>query len=243
MGFYSYLKPKTVVTIYPIQPIETLDLFFTGLDEEHALFHRGWKIWEKYASQFCGKNLFFDFFDHDLELHYAKVSVINKRLILSMFNQYEDQFDELAPSIKDKNSLFEALIHNEKIKSKFYSRHDLLGICLGYGQKNAALFQQMSSTLTSMGKLKYTLERPSPDHLRNLEKKWDALKKSFNKGLKDRISKKFLFTVGLGFRIDPSDPETTILQNRYRNLRKQLTQEYYEEDFLQKTLELIVLAD
>jgi len=243
MGFYSYLKPKAVVNSHHFGPVENIELFFRAFDEDHALFQKGWEIWKKYAYRFCGNNLIFDFFDQNLEVHYVKVAVFNKRLFLSILDQNKKQFSKIEPSLMDKNLLFDALMNNEKTKRKFYSRHDLLGICLGYGQKNADLFQQMSLTLTSSGKLGYTLEIPSLDHLRDLEQKWNTLKHSFNSGLKDRTSRKFLFTVGLGFRVDQSIPETSMLQHKYTELRKKLTQEYSNGDFLQKTLELIVLAD
>ncbi len=243
MGFYSYLQPKTVVTAHPNQSIENIDLFFNGLDEDNTLFHKGWEVWKKYASRFCGKNLVFDFFIQDFELQYAKVSVINKRSLSRIFDQYQNLFQEMEPRIKDKKLFLHSLLHDESFKRKFYSRHDLLGICLGYGQNNASLFQQMSSLLSSMGKLSYTLHTPSPDHLNQLEKQWKTLKKSFNQGLKDHTSNKFLFTIGLGFRVNRSNPETAMLQNHYTYLHKKLTQEYNEGSFLQKTLELILLAN
>lgn len=84
---------------------------------------------------------------------------------------------------------------------------------------------------------------PSPDRLKELEEKWITLEKSFNSGLRDNTSRKFLFSVGLGFRVNRLDPDTAVLTRKYTDLRKQLTQTYCEEGFLQKTLELIILAD
>jgi hypothetical protein len=243
MSFHSYLKPKAIVNAYPFEPIKQLDLFFIGIDSQDALFHKGLEIWKKHEHHFCGNNIFFDTFEEDQELHFMKVCVINKRLISSKFEKYFHRFEKIDSSIKDVDSLFEALLHNQKFKEKFYSRHDLMGICLGYGEKNADLFQKMSTLLTLMGKLGFTLRRVPSDTLKVLETEWTLLENSFAKGMKDHTSKKFLFNLGLGFRVDPSDPETFILQKKYTKLHKKLTRAYESADFLKKTLELIVLAD
>jgi hypothetical protein len=237
------MKPKLVINSSRFLPLDKIDLLFTGIDDEHALFHKGLEIWEKYQSRFCGKNIFFDVFEEDQELHFMQVSVFNKRLMLSHFDRYFYKFITLDCSIKDKEFLFELLLHDREFKKKFYSRADLLGICLGYGEKNAELFHKMDALLTSMRRLDFTLEKPSPDRLKDLEDELSALKKFFKVGIKDHASRNFLFNTGLGFRADFSDPETSFLQKKYTELYKKLRQAYEGAAFLEKTLELICIAD
>jgi len=243
MSFYSWLKPKTIINSYRIPPLDRMDLFFEGFDDRDAIFHKGLEIWKKYEHRFCGKNIFFDVFEQDHELCFMQLTLFNKRLMLPLFDHYSHKFKNLNHSIKNKESLFNMLLHDKQLKEKFYFRNDLVGICLGYGEKNAELFQKMETLLTSMGKLNFTLEKPSTDRLRNLEEELASLQRSFTGKMHIPISRKFFFNIGLGFRADFSDPETLSLQKKYAELHKKLTQEYQGRIFLEKTLELICEAD
>ena len=243
MSFYSYMRPKILINSFRIQPLDRVELFFAGMDNRDALFHKGLEIWKKYEHRFCGKNIFFDVFEEDQELHFAQVSVFNKRLMVPLFDRYFHKFIKLDPSIKDKEFLFNRLLQDQKFKEKFYSREDLLGVCLGYGEKNAELFQKMATLLTSMGRLGFTLEKPSSDRLRSLEEELTALERVFVGGIHTPVSRKFFFNIGLGFRANFSDPETLFLQKKYAELHKKLTRAYEGRVFLEKTLELICAAD
>jgi len=243
MSFYSYMRPKILIDSSRIQPRDRMELFFAGIDNRDALFHKGLEIWKKYEHWFCGKNIFFDVFEEDEELHFAQISVFNKHLMLPLFDRYFHKFMKLDRSIKDKEFLFNLLLHDQKFKEKFYSREDLLGICLGYGEKNAELFRKMVTLLTSIGRLGFTLEKPSSDRLRSLEAELAALESFFIGGMHTAVSGKFFFNIGLGFRADFSDLETLFLQKKYAELHKELTRAYEGEVFLEKTLELICIAD
>jgi len=243
MSFYSSMKPKTIINSSRIQPLDRMELFFYGMDDRHALFHKGLEVWKKYEHRFCGNNIFFDVFEQDQELHFIQVSVFNKQLMVPLFDHYFHQFKNLSPSIKDNESLFNLLMHDQKFKEKFYSREDLLGICLGYGEKNAKLFQKMVDLLTDTKKIDLTLKKLSPERFRSLENELAVLEKSFSGGIKDHVSRRFLFNIGLSFRTNPSDPETLLLQKKYATLYKQLVHAYTGAPFLEKTLELIYTAD
>lgn len=243
MSFYSYIKPKTIISSPRVKPLDRMNLFFTGIDDCHVLFHKGLEIWKKYERYFCGKNIFFDIFEQDQELHFMQVSVFNKHLMIPLLDRHFHKFLNLDHSIQDTESLFKLLLSDQKFKEKFYQKEDLLGICLGYGEKNAGLFQKMVTLLTSMGRLDFTLEKPSPDRLKSLQDELTELERSFKGGMKDHASRKFLFNIGLGFRVNFSDPDTLLLQKKYTRLYKMLTHAYQSADFLEKTLELIYLAD
>lgn len=240
MSFYSYLKPQWMTDF---NPLKSLELFVTSMDENDLLFQKGFETWKKYESLFCGKNLFFDSFEQKQELHYMKVVVINKSLLLSKLNEHLFHFSEYDFSFADAESVFNALLNNQKFREKFYSRHDLMGICLGYGERNAALFQKMSDLRTATGKQGFSIIIPSSARFRELEQELVQLENSFTGRIRDHVSRKFLFNVGVGFRADASDPETLELQENYTTFHKKITQTYKSGNFLEKTLELIILAD
>jgi hypothetical protein len=118
-----------------------------------------------------------------------------------------------------------------------------MGICLGYGARNASLFKKMLKLFTSMGWLDFTPEMPSHERLKNLENEWSILRNTFKTGIKDHTSRKFLFHFGVGFRADFSDPETQALQEKYADYHKRITLAYSKKNFLEKTLELILAAN
>jgi hypothetical protein len=76
-----------------------------------------------------------------------------------------------------------------------------------------------------------------------MEEELDAIEKIFKRCGIDYVSKKNLFNSGLGFRADFSDPETVSLQKKYIKCHKELTKSYQNTTFLEKTLELIYLAN
>jgi hypothetical protein len=242
MSIYHYIKPKPIVNFFPKPCLDNLDLFFCGFNLRDNHFNEALKIWKKYEQKFCGKNIFFNTIEIKQDLSWISICIINKRLLLSLFDRYLKQFRTLDPSIKNTEDLFYAFLHQQKFKKKFFYRDDLLGIALGYGERNAKLFQKRASILTSLGRLGFTLKVPSPEHLEQLQKEYSDIEKSFT-SFSDRESRKLLFTFGVGFRADFSDPETLDLQKKYKNSRKTLTQTYCEHSFLEKTLELIMLAD
>ncbi|HSX04689.1 MAG TPA: hypothetical protein VLG76_08180 [Rhabdochlamydiaceae bacterium] len=242
MSFYSYIKPKQILPAFVSTPLDELDLFFLGFNPTEALFEKGLDVWKKYEHYFCGKNIYFDVIEQDRELHYVKVAVINKGLMLSQFERYFHKFKHLDLSITHKEALFEALLHNQRFKERFYTSDDLVGICLGYGERNASLFQKRSSTLLSLGRLGFTLKQPSVRQRKSLENECSFLEKSLI-SFKDHDSRKFLFNLGVGFRADFTNPETCILQKKYKNLHKKLTHLYEGKNFLEETLYLIRLAD
>lgn len=96
MSFYSYLKPKVVVKSYQADPVQQMDLLFEGFNEKDALFHEGWEVWKKYQHYFCGKNIFFDAFEQERDLHFMKVIMINKKIILSLLNRFSQEFSLLG---------------------------------------------------------------------------------------------------------------------------------------------------
>jgi hypothetical protein len=106
MSFYSYLKPKTVISDLAIHPIDRIDCFFDGIDDRYAFFHKGLEIWDKYKDLFCGKNIFFDVVEQDHELHYVKVIVFNKHLMLDIFENHFHKFIKFNCSAKNKEHLF-----------------------------------------------------------------------------------------------------------------------------------------
>jgi len=240
MSFHSRLKTKSIIDSLHIHPLERIHFFFNGFDD--TLFYKGWEIWKKYESQFCGKNIFFDLHEENGELHFTKIIVINKKLLTTVINGHLNKFKEIDSSIKDFNKAFQALLYNQEFKRKFYERHDLVGISLGYGEKNACLFQKMYLLHKTMRNQEYILKNPYQASFKRLEKKCKQIENCLT-SFKTSPTRKFSFNLSLNFRADYSDPETIALQEKYAKYKKLLTKNYLESNFLEKTLELIYHAN
>ncbi len=244
MTYYSYRKPKTEIQLIRSDPFFEFELFLYGLHPSESLFDKGLNLWKKYENRFCGKNIFFNLLEENQEFHYVNLLVINKKLVLPLIHQHFSRFLSVDPTIQNEETFFTNFLTNEKLKNQFYSRNDLLGICLGFGEKNADLFDRMVKVHTAMGWLDFTLYVPSSEHRAQLEKEWDNIKNaSGGVGKKIYVSHNFTFNSGVGFRADKTDPETVMLKKKYQDYRKILAQTYQGADFLEKTLELIKLAN
>lgn len=160
MGSYHYLQPKIQHDPHLFTPVDQLDHFFDSLDEYNALIERGWRVWTKYASQFSGENLVFDAIEENYELNFKKIIVINKQLMQSVVAAHFQKFALLAP-VKDSQAFCHSLFLDQSLKKKVCSRPDLLGICLGYGVRNAALFHKTLLLYKSLGCFGFTLSKPS----------------------------------------------------------------------------------
>lgn len=241
MSTYSYIRPK-VQFQSSFTAIDQLDYFFESFDVRNAIIEQGWQVWKKYAPRFCGENIVFDILTENLEFNFTKIIVINKQLIQEMINSHFQKFTALA-SVKDKNTFCYSLIHDPRLKEKIHSRPDLLGICLGYGAKNADLFHKMTNLHKILGHFGLTLSKPSQHRVQQAKDELEALECRFKTCSIKCTSKKHWFQIGLSFRADLTDRDTQQLQKKYSHCYKILNKPYQGANFLEKTLELIYLAN
>jgi hypothetical protein len=242
MGSYGYRQPKVQHDPHLFTPVDQLNHFFDSFDEHNALIERGWQVWQKYASRFSGENIVFDTIVENYELNFKKIIVIDKQLMQSVVAAHFQKFAPLAP-VKNSQAFCHSLSLDRSLKKKVYSRPDLLGICLGYGAKNAALFHKILLLYKNLGYFGFTLSKPSIQHAQQLEGELDALESHFKICSVKQISKKHLFSFGISFRADLADVETKQLQKKYSHYYRVLPKQYRSVNFLEKTLELIYLAN
>ncbi len=245
MSFFDYLQPKTIsLQPHEATPLSIIEIFFEGFIPSSAIFHEGFKVWKKYEHLFCCNNIFFDFHRAESTLSHRKVIVLNRQLLLPVFERYLPHFQRINSSLKDADSVFKALLSDEGFKEKFYSSTALVGVCLGYGEKSALLFESMVDLLSLQGLYGFTLRmQSSPKFHKAIKKKMDAIL-AISGPFKSHKSKKFLFSWGPSFRADSTDPEIPLLQEKYLEGSKALSLFYGKRNsFLEKTLNLIIAAD
>lgn len=244
MSFFSCLKPKMHISAspYEVAPLPRMKCLFEGFKSRYAMFHRGFEIWKRYEHLFCKKNIFFGDYEAEGDLSYGKVIIFNKKLLLPLINKHIIRFQEIDPSLKDPQSIFKALLKDEKFKEKFHSSTALVGICLGYGERNAVLFEKMIKHFSALGLYGMTLH--SLEYQKAIKNELSSLKASFNGILQSHDSKKMLFSFGPSFRVDDTHPETHLLEKKYLQASKTLPQFYSNsKSFLENTLCLLIEAD
>lgn len=240
MSFFSYLQPKALsISPYEIAPINKMDLFIDGFNPQNAVFHKGFEIWKKYQHLYCGNNIVFDFYADEEELSFRKVIVFNRKLLLPLFEKHISRFQQIDSSLKDSESIFNALRNDERFKKKFYCSTALVGICLGYGERNAVLFEKMIRYFTALGFYGFTLQ--SLEHQKAIKNDLAVLNASFNGVLNSHHSKRMLFSFGPSFRVDKEHAETLLLKEKYTEASKALVHFYdNEKSFLENTLHLLI---
>ena len=244
MSFFSYLQPKATLALSSdeITPVDRLECFIEGFNPKWAIFHKGFERWKKYEHLFSKNNIFFNFYGEERDLSFRQVVVLNKKLLLPLFDKHMSRIRKIDPSLRDSQSIFHSLLYDEKFKRKFYSSTALAGICLGYGEKNAVLFEKMVAYFTSLGLYGFTLQ--SLEHQRIIKDKLASLQASFSGVLQSHYSKRLLFSWGPSFRVDNTLMETQLLKEKYMQASKELVHFYSNTNsFLENTLCLLIEGD
>lgn len=191
---------------------------------------RSLAAWYKYRHEFTFKD--FIFLDHEEDLFDCLVLVlINKKHMLDILHQHISIFrGELGDSFTPE-SFLEKLEKREISLAK--ATHDsdlLLGIMLGYGERNATLFQERFDLLRAISKRKKENLPPNP----TLNIRLDVIEAQlgdFSEFEEDPI------VPPLYFLADTSHPETKILKQKYTQDKQTIEELMEKPKFRDKVLE------
>ncbi len=237
---YTFLKPQST-QLYEIRtnPIRKFKLFLSAFHFSNSWFGQGFKTWEKYKNLFCGDNILFESQEANEELHYINLFIINKSVLIKTIKIHPDKI-KVSNSISNQ----EKNLFNKIVQQKFHEKQDVLGICLGYGRKNAELFQKFATLYERLGTKRFSPILISPVQRKNMERELASIQKKLKySSSEEESSMPFQFVHDVGFRANLEDKGTLALIKKYKELKKILTQKYAHNSFLEKTLELIMLAD
>jgi len=240
------LKDHFAFSIFGDKPLSVSD-FYTfdnskcfhshDLGNHNLYLRNGCKIWEKYKNCFPMKNHLI-LVEPEVDCNVG-ITVVNKKYFLNMFNKHREEFRKiLGQDVTGEKLLSHLEAGNNLVEEVLHSNRYLLGILLGFGSKNAQLYQReeelhelQQNFWHKVAIYRTAFERTDPaieQELEEIEKKFQVFE--------DPVKTRFLFSQLPLFGADLDDPETKELKKKYLRQRKEITKIYGNGKFLETTL-------
>jgi hypothetical protein len=193
---------------------------------------RSLTAWYKYRHEFHFKD--FIFLDQEEDLFDCLVLVlINKRNMLKVLNEHISVFKEELGDDFAPESFLARLENREVSLSKAIHDSDrLLGIMLGYGERNATLFQQRFDLLRTISKRK----KENLSQYDDLEERLNAIEAQL-----DDFSEceENALVPPLYFLADNSHSETHALRQKYAQDRRKIEEFTQQRKFIDEVLKTL----
>lgn len=195
----------------------------------------GYETWNKYSSLLPNSNYLFVFHENKISCLF-EITLINKSAVQKVVIQNKDKFlDFFGPEVSS-DKLISLIIDNGSLwNTPLKDRDDLIGILLGYGRKNAELFQKRSELGLRKAGIKKSRTKPSPGY-RSVKEELKAITRTLRPF--DQSERSALFLMRLpGFVADSYSDETIDLKRKYTEQRKQITEVFSKGRVLEIVLE------
>ena len=210
---------------------------------------KGFEIWQKHQHLFPLKTYAIIKTESHLSNHYAALFLIHKQRLLKILNQNFIDFQKVFPQFKSPEYLLNAMLDNPSILQKIRYQHTLLlGIILGFGKDNAALFERQDEIYTFLFPqhfysqrtyLKKPFLRPIPQSgCETLEEELDLIEMKSDGVIEviDIPAVERSLHWPLGFLVDIEKTDLAQLRARVKQERIKATAAYRKGNFLQVTL-------
>lgn len=229
------------------------------LNQSNYVLKKLWLVWEENASSypshhFVVKRLRFK--DENEEL-LEEFFIINKPACLSIVTYHWKEFKGYLPYVKNSRELVEEICNNGP---QLIKNHRLLGLLLGYGDHNTALFQKQQELFEQLASLFYLQDRQTVQSLSygelvslvyqrkqaiNLSGSWQLILNEYRR-TQAQLSASITSLVPyrdllvhplMPYRMDPDHPETKEILEKTLATQKILKDLYYDPKFLEIVLE------
>ncbi len=240
------LKDAGAYTLFWDKPVTFDSYFDSSPDEMTSSSHRyclenkqmreGWETWEKHQHLFPSNRFLLK--ARRLDNEKVEIILINKPNFIKMINKNLSAFQAV---IGEKISASELLKRYERGNLPLFDllkrHHGLLGILLGFGKRNAWLFQNRDRILDNFQQFTLKINPlPSPG-FKTLEEERSYYQNTLTGAFtEDNCRKCYKFLYLPGFVVDPDSPETQELREKYVRQREQIHDIYSHGDFLETTL-------
>lgn len=206
----------------------------------------GFGIWQKYQPLFPSKNYALIKVESCLSNHVSAIFLIHKKRLLKVITENFTDFQKIFSHFGSPKSLLQAILNDPSTLRQICSESDLLlGIILGFGKDNAALFEKKMkiSALLSSDPSVSPIQRPwigalpllkhsiLKKQLEILEHKSDGVIEN-----PDKPGIEWGFHLPLGFLVDTEKTDLAQLRAQLKQSRIKATQAYRHGEFLHVTL-------
>lgn len=218
---------------------------FTGFSKERL----GFKVWQKYQHLFPFKNYVIVNTRAFVPASSEAVFLIHKERLLATLNQNFTEFQKKFPEFKTPKCLLNAMTRDSSLLHQVCFEHDLLlGIILGFGRDNAALFEREMQIESFLFPQQFSVpERYMENSLTmlvpqsgftTLEEELEAIQAKGDGviDLNDEALINCTLHYPLGFLVDTTKTDLRKLRAKYKQQRIKATRPYDKGDFLETTL-------
>jgi len=240
-------KPAAMMVYEDRQDCQLLTLSrrpFSGFSKEKL----GFKIWQKYRHLFPLRDYAIVNTRAFTPSSSEAVFLIHKERLLTILSQNFSEFQKRFPEFGTAKNLLDKMLGDASILHRVCFKHDmLLGIILGFGKDNAALFaraMQLESFLSPQSFIcghyrENPLTRPIPqlgfssleEELAAIQAKGDGI---FDPN--DEALMNWTLHFPLGFLVDTTKTDPKRLYAKYKQQRIIATRAYDKGNFLETTL-------
>ncbi len=229
---------------YDLQPVSA---FPSGSDFSPE--KKGFEIWQKYQHLFPLKTYTFVKIGSCFSDHMTAVFLIHNKRLFNILRQHFNDFHRIFPHFNSAEYLLNAMLTNPSVLQQICHKHDLLlGIILGFGKDNAALFERKNKIEAFLfpqnfyphqPHLEKPFLRPIPcsafatleEELNAIETKSDGVIEGF-----DLPGIEWTLHCPLGFLVDKEKTDLSQLRAQLKQHLIKATLAYQKGNFLQVTL-------
>lgn len=234
-------KPISLTGYFTVTPLGNFIMGGKG----GTLFWRYWKIWEKYEKVFSIKNYLFIKEPSITVPDVINIIFINKKEFINIVSQHLTVFKEKLGSNLTPETLLKEIEDTHKFASIIKNDEVLWGILLGYGLRNAKLYDKkhrLESFIYADEVPKLPIKKPSPSkNFSSIEEELDFLESKTGSFGEYEYSPRIQNSVN--FMVDPKHSETKALEVKYERLRGKISAIYAQGDFLEIILSKLISTE
>ena len=213
--------------------IATHEHFFKIYMQGNHSFTRGLAAWDKLKTKNFHARYSLILRDKDGKHPFSAI-LINKKAFKKEFNKNKNVLQKKYGNDITATSFLEDLENKKSCLQTLFQDHLLLGILLGYGRRNAELFQRRATLSSSEIRIPFS---PYPKPMKPFSSIEEELK-YLDQHLQLLRSKNIwlLRVIPVNFAADPNHPETICLKKKYAFLHSKLSAIFKHDDWLDKLL-------
>ena len=221
-----------------------LKVFLGWISSRRSEINRGFRVWKRYKEFFSSSKyiMLYELLDGGIE----GVYLINKEAFAKKIKESKDLFERCIGE-SNPETLFELMKTMPLFGTVLKQRHDLLGVLLGFGEKNACLYQKFYAKRLALNKE----ERKAFDQVNNFSPAWSKEESQFwidrfpkdvswiDLYIKRKLPTDPHLIASPGFMCNRDSEETRKIKKEFVDTRKKIIETYAGRDPLEVTLELL----
>lgn len=196
-----------------------------------------WEKWKRYQALFPIKKFLIIEETAWFSPYTRHIMLINKEQFIKVFNEHQTTFYKELGSQITGEGLLAQVEKRGKLKPSIKYSELLFGILLGYGEHNAALYNERESLKHLYDQYKYVLVKEAP-FIKELDRQADKITEILQPF--DEYDHLLLVIPSAYFVADSHSKDTRALRKKYQASRKKISAIYAQGNFLEITFSALI---